>query len=264
MQLSDNMSVSDYFGIIRAVQLELSHKCPNKEIHTKCPINTLSKEFDGLLPSTVIFDICSRLKVANNEDALIMFHLYNEPTIDCRLCWIIYKIRHLLKLRNPIKLHSSTWGVDLNLIYDLIECGCDMLTFTIPDEPTFSKFKEYRNDVLNRFSGISFKMYMKRHDNRLNLYKGEHLAPNAANADWRQVIPFACTASLSSLIVSCSGEVVLCEYDFLQTIKFGNILKDSYDIIFKRKHELYKELCENHNKNAVDVCSKCTFQFRAF
>lgn len=170
-----NDELIGYWRNIWTVQFELSHKCPNLGKHCRCPITELSQEFDGYLPAAKIFEICQSMKDSGNYWATIMFHLYNEPTSDCRLAWFVDTIRNKMGMKNQIKLHSSTVNMDKTMIEDLITCGVNHFTFTISEEPTFAVFNEYREHFMVKYPDVRFRIYMARYDNRMNIYKGEPL-----------------------------------------------------------------------------------------
>lgn len=274
----DEVLISKYWQDICLLQFELSHQCPNRDKHTQCPLHLLAKEFDGMLPSSVVFELCESLKLSGNTNATIMFHLYNEPTSDSRLCWMVHHIRHVLKMPNTIKLHSSTVNMNEVLMNDLISCGVNHLTFTIPDAETYDKYNGYREKFMAQYPDLIFRIYMSRYDNRMNVYDGENLkAPLAPELvcemctmpdnDRRITDPefdqsFKCAISAVKFIVGCDGKIALCEYDWRKTPDLGNVYTDSLLDIFKKKLALHHKLHVLGSKEACPLTVYCPKQVR--
>lgn len=73
---------------------------------------------------------------------------------------------------------------------------------------------------------------------------------------------FRCYVAGALLAVGCDGKVALCEYDWKKTADLGNVHTDSLLDIFRKKAALDHQLQTLGNREASDVCMKCSRQFR--
>jgi hypothetical protein len=182
-------------------------------------------------------------------EADLLLYMYDEPSADCKLSYIIHHIRDHLNINNRIMFDSNGWGLDENTIKMLFEIGLNRIIITGYTDDIYNRFKEIKEnlckdstfdrtrlrvravDDLNKVMQQDVKVYSSFNmDTRLYYYKD--VKGELVKAD---ISKFCCVKPETLLCVSATGEVVLCEYDWRGTISFGNLYKDSLESILSNK-----------------------------
>jgi radical SAM protein with 4Fe4S-binding SPASM domain len=210
----------------------------------------LQKEYDGFLSSDVVFKVCEELKKADSK-AKICFHIYNEPTIDNRLCYFMHYIREHFKMDNGIFIHSNGWSLDEIIVRDLIKLGATYLCISCYTEEEYERNRIVKDKTQNL--GIPIKLLKQRLDGRLKIYTQDICDEDKWESIYK--MPFKCVAPKDLFLVAATGDVVACELDWKYAIKFGNVKTDSMDSICRKKIELYNQLIED--KLSVVPCNRC-------
>ena len=250
LQKVEYVDVPTTLRTMTKVAFELSRKCPLTLKHPTCPISYLQKEYDGFLASDVVFKLCEELKKAESN-AKICFHIYNEPTIDSRLCWFLHHIREHLKMKNEIFIHSNGWSLDEIIVRDIIKLGATYLCISCYSEDEYERNRIVKDKVQDM--GIPIKLLKQKLDNRLKIYTQEYCTEERWESIYK--MPFKCVAPKDLFLIAATGDVVACELDWKYAIKFGNMKTDSLESICKKKLELYNKLLDN--KLSVEPCSRC-------
>lgn len=246
--------VSECVDNLTKVSFELSRKCPRINEHVACPLHYLEKKYDGYLPMKNIFEVCQCLVDNRNYRALVCFHIYNEPTADFRLAYIIHYVKEHIGLLNPIVIKSNGYGITKETVGELVELGVMNFVYTVYDISKYEEAKKIREVVLEAYPNIGFKIQKEHLDTRLKIYDNKV----TDNDEWSEEyggVEFGCTAPKTFLNIAATGEVCLCELDWKYTITFGNVKTDKLDVILKKKIDFYNMLVKD--KTVVDVCARC-------
>lgn len=171
---------------------------------------------------------------------------------------------------------TNGWGLDEQTIRMLFDIGLDRIVITGYTDEEYQRFKNIKEKL---FSDESFdrtkkilnvravsdehtqsKMSMVetysvfKLDERLDYYKaGEGQLCNVNISD------FSCVKLDTLLCVSATGEVTMCEYDWKQTVSFGNLYKDSLEDIITNKIKFN----DRAYKQSIlpDVCTRCVHYY---
>lgn len=261
----------DYWQNVRGCFFEIVNRCPmagksdpdpnGYALHVKCPATEFLSLLPQALPMEKVFEVCKNLQDAENGKAVLYFHVYNEPTIDSRLGYMIYHIRRVMGMPNTITINSCCWGLDKNVMKDLIELGVTSFKLTMDNEPMYEHWQGIREELGG--AGVAIRCHRAKKDNRLKIYEGEHLYPSELDGEWKPLLKeFRCTAPLSYLIIGATGDVLLCEFDWKRTHVFGNIYKDSWEDIVANKRKVYEISHNQGSREGTEICKKCTTQYR--
>jgi len=247
------INLKESFGRCHRVYFELSRKCPSIHEHPACPIAELKKEFDGFLDTDIILDFVKQL-VKYESPCDISFHIYNEPTIDCRLLYLIHKIKHHLGFKNKMALRTSGWGLDKHVFKELTDMGLDWIMLDAYNEKSYNEMRAVKNEFQKSDVAIQIKKLIL--DNRLTMYQNRVRTLD----DWVKDndIEFYCIEAIKTFNVSANGEVNLCEWDWRNTVIFGNLNKDSYETVFRNKIEFFNKTKEG-TRFGAEVCAKCEY-----
>ena len=247
--MEEFISVQDSFKKLSVVAFELSTRCTSEELHkTACPIWYLRQQYDGYLDMNLIFKVCINL----HPNTTIYFHIYNEPSVDCRLSYIIHYLREHLHLTNNISLHTNGWGIDDVVIKNLYELGCDEFICSIYSDKDLDYFQKIKNKL--NIPNIKIRLYRQTLDDRLSIYT----AQDCSEEDWKNIfgIDFNCYGALiNTLPISATGDIILCEMDSKRTVIFGNLNIDNFENIFKNRINFYNKL--SNNKLITEPCRGC-------
>ena len=227
------------FEDIPRVTLELSNLCNYSEKHTKCPTGRTDEVC--ILPLSIIKSVITDLKISNwGNNRTICFHVYNEPTIDPRLYWLIEYVCKELPSIKPL-LFTNGWYMNENLMKELFNIGLDKMLITLYTNRETEKLVP----LSKKFPGISFHKAVLK-DSLLNPGDGP---------------PFykRCHAPLCDLTIRSSGNVGLCCLDYDETVVFGNLYKDSLLDVMFREYKKMKRLRDRltRRKRDLPVCKLC-------
>lgn len=249
---------------LSSVAFELSNICPLKDVHSKCPIRFLHSK-NKMMPLNTIFSTLEKLQ-RHNAKPIILFHVYNEPSIDCRLLYIIHHIRKHMNIDWRISIHTNGYSFDENVMQEFSDEGVSEVVATLRSKEEFDFWVDIKNKVQNNKTAI--KLITQFFDLRLKLYgddEDDHHVElyNDKNVitmkRWKEIHgeDFHCPFIETWLGIDADGDVMLCEYDWKRTKKFGNILVDDIEEIFNRKEEYSKQV--NANKEGHIPCNVCSF-----
>lgn len=247
-----SVNISEALNQLTKVAFELSRRCPLSKEHVACPITYLQKEYDGYLPIELIFKFCEKLKEKNAIKAGIYFHIYNEPTVDARLLYIIHHLKQHIGIENRIQVNSNGWGLDGIIVRDLIREGITNFQLSAYSVEEYERMKIVKNKWLRE--GIGIKLFKQRLDPRLKIYTQDY----CSSEKWKKLYhrsQFECTAPRDQFLVAATGDVIACELDWKYYLKCGNLKSDSLGTIFKKKYDLYNKI--KADKLSASPCDRC-------
>ena len=245
------------------IAFELSHICPLKDVHSKCPIRFLDSK-NRIMPTSTIFSTLEKFR-KYNINPIIFFHVYNEPSIDCRLLYIVHYIRKHMKIDWRISIHTNGYSFDENVMKEFSDEGVDEVVATLRSKEEFDFWVDIKNKAQNDKTGIKLitqffdlrlKLYGDDEDHHTELYNDNNVI---TMKKWKEIHgeDFHCEFINGWIGIDPDGDVMLCEYDWKRTKKFGNIIIDDIEEIFEKKEEYSKKV--NSNKEGYIPCNVCSF-----
>ena len=230
--ISDN----ELFKYTNYIYFELSNMCNLSHYHKECPLSLEKNKI--ILPSKIVLET---LDVLNkfNFNGTIAFHNYNEPLIDPRL---IKFIEYSRKSCPNSKIYFSTNGIFLNQIIldELIESGLTNIHISAYSNKEYERLSKLHYSIYNI---ISKQTLIKDH---LEIYDKPILNRKQP-----------CFAPLNQIIISRSGNILLCCRDWKRNHTFGDLFKEKLDNILRKGdlHRVYYKL--SSGDRYLDLCSRC-------
>ena len=222
------------------VELEVNSRCNRKCSY--CPVSIMPfPQVPRLIQERVLSAFIERLKEID-FDGRISFHFYNEPLIHKDLEGIVRRVLRAVPKCRPVLFTNGDLLTQQR--YDsLVDAGLQMIVITSHSgkshPPRPKQIVQFSHDlVLTNRGG-----------------KMEDL-PRATEWDFSQ----RCYAPSEMLIVTITGEVVLCYEDADRSHVMGNICDQSIIEIWNSKNysRVRAELEAGNRKGACEMCMHCT------
>ena len=250
----------DLIKNLGVIAFELSNICPLKDVHLKCPIRFLNTK-NKIMPLDTIFSTLEKLK-KHEPNPIIFFHVYNEPSIDCRLLYIVHYIRKHMNIDWRISIHTNGYSFDENVLSEFAAEGIDEIVATLRSNEEFIFWTNIKNKIQDNNDKIGIKLITQFFDLRLKLYgddNGNYDNNIISMKKWKEIHgeEFYCPFIKDWMGIDPDGNVMLCEYDWKRTKKFGNIITDDVEDIFHKKYKYYESV--NSNKEGHIPCNVCSF-----
>lgn len=237
MQSIDSIQTKSLFTV---VEVEVNSRC-NKRC-SYCPVSVLPiPDVPRYMNNDVFQKLLGEL-VRINFDGRISYHFYNEPLIRRDLEELIRQV----KVKLPIAHQALYTNGDLlsdKRYSSLKEAGIAHFIVTrhdftpIPERPLQTVLYPTNLQLTNR-GGILVEL--------------PKVSP--------QILSLPCYAPSEMLIVTVTGDVVLCYEDAERTQIMGNILESSIEKIWLSEKfvRLRKELADGNRFNGASICRNCT------
>ena len=235
------MKFRKFMELVPRVTVELSNRCNYAAQHGKCPT---SRHTDVQITSLELFKdlLFSLSTITWGRDRTFAFHVYNEPTIDPRLYYLLRRVKYVLPGIKPF-ICTNGWYMDGNLAEELHGAGMDRMCISIYSKAEHDRLKPQVKDL----------PYVRLHMANL---KDKMLNPGDGPdpSDYRQ-----CYSPVCDLTIRAPGIVGLCCIDWAREVEFGDLRKDSLRTIIEREGGRMM-LLWNQLKNRVrslPVCRRC-------
>jgi len=214
---------------VSSVRIQLSNIC--NMAHKECPISTYTQKVH--LPIRYVRMTIDSLSILGYMGD-IGFHIYNEPTIDPRLFYI-------MKYANEVLPESQVvlWTNGKILTEGLVE--------------DFSEIKNLKY-YLSCYGGINAEQFLCEGTNKTSGELDDRLG-------WydRPERPTGriCRAPYSQVTIDYNGNVIICCMDWKASVIFGNIKEDSLETILES--EYMKKTAEELScgKRTHELCKRC-------
>lgn len=222
------------------VEIEINSRCNRKCSY--CPVSIMPfPQVPRLIQENVLSAFIERL-VEIDFDGRISFHFYNEPLIHKGLEDIIRRILAAVPKCRPV-LFTNGDLLSQQRYDSLIEAGLQMIVITSHSgkshPPRPRQVVQFSDDLVLTNRGGTM----------------EDL-PKATGEDISQ----RCFAPTEMLIVTITGDVVLCYEDAHRSHVMGNICEQSIDQIWN-SHDYSRiraALEVGNRKGACEMCTHCT------
>lgn len=246
--------MNDIFEQTHTIAFELSNTCQLAWFHKACPLNrTVETPYRVLapihLPAKIVYDTLTVLQRYDYAGA-INFHQYNEPLIDPRLFRFIAAARNACPLAK-IDIISNGLNLSEQLARELKEEGVSGIWVTrYGDIDDRNATMDWMQKVIAPiFDGNANILPWESLDHRITLYEREY-----------SDLSDRCYAPLCSIVITRTGDVGLCCYDWMRSVTFGNLADKPLDEIIKsgKMQDVFNNL-QNGNRRILDVCRRCRF-----
>ena len=238
------MLPSELLDKTERLTLELSNRCNYSKVHTKCPTSTFTDT--KILPLSAIKSVVGELRYAGwGEGKSIFFHVFNEPTIDPRLYWLIQYVRERLPGIKP-RLVTNGWYMNEELACELFDIGLDYMEIS-----GYGRKEMKRLEQLGKHPKVKLV--------KAFLY-GWMLNPQGRKG-WKP-----CFAPLDDLTIRASGNVGLCCLDYREQVVFGNVKQESLLSILEREWDRMKGLYDQLTRceRSLQICKLCHRRRKTF
>lgn len=208
--------------------------CPNSLFDRSAKENAKMMSFELL--QKIIQDL-----VKMNYKGKIGFHHYNEPLLDARLPDLIKHVKSELP-SSKVVVMSNGDCLSEEMFDRLLAAGMDKMVISL--HPPIAK-NAFMNSV--KSPKIKLKHMSKRKlSNRGGLVKPERITK----------IP-RCWNPLNALVITHSGNIVLCTNDYLEQCVMGNVKTQSIQDVWNdsRFKQIRKEL--SNQVYSLPLCQKC-------
>jgi 2-deoxy-scyllo-inosamine dehydrogenase (SAM-dependent) len=207
--------------------------CPNSVPELRRSQQLMQESvFERLLSELRWIEFCGR----------ISYHLYNEPLLHPQVCNIVACVtKELPGVRQVLYTNGDLLTNALHS--KLTQLGIARFIVTSHDS---QPIKERDNQIVLLPSMLN-----------LTNRGGTVLKKQTKAVKWPLSAP--CYAPSSMLIVTISGDVILCYEDAERTVQLGNIVKKSLeDIWFSKRFISIRRALSSGDRNAESVCSRCS------
>lgn len=225
---------------LRVVELEINSRCNRRCSY--CPVSILPfPEVPNIMPENVLNRALEELQKIDYSER-ISYHFYNEPLLRTDLARIVKKTKEHLPKAKQILFTNGDLLTDERYKL-LIEAGINFFVVTAHDNKVRTErpqqYVQYPKDlVLTNRGGIL-----------------SHL-PTVAD----EILKNPCYAPTEMLIVTATGDIVLCYEDAFRKTNYGNIVdKKIEDIWFNDELvDIRKNLIGGERTKGASICKKCT------
>lgn len=225
---------------LRVVEIEINSRCNRRCSY--CPVSIMPfPSVPNTMPENVFDRILEELQRIDYSER-ISYHFYNEPLLRSDLARIIKKTKtHLPKAKQILFTNGDLLTDERYKL--LIEAGINFFVVTAhdnkvrPERP--QQYVQYPKDlVLTNRGGII-----------------SHLPVVA-----KDILKSPCYAPSEMLIVTATGDVVLCYEDSFRKTNYGNIVdKKIEDIWFNNGLvDIRNNLSVGKRTKGASICKKCT------
>lgn len=215
--------------LVRSVRIQLSNIC--NMAHKECPISTYTENVH--LPIKYVRSVIDNLETLGYSGD-IGFHIYNEPTIDPRLFYIMKYANEKLP-ESKVVLWTNGKAVTEGLVEDFSEIKNLKYYLScyagVDAEPLLSEDSEKTSGEL---------------DDRLGWYDRPERSTSRI-----------CRAPYSQVTIDYNGNVIICCMDWKSSVVFGNIKNSSLGEILESEY-MKKTAGELSSGNRThELCKRC-------
>jgi radical SAM protein with 4Fe4S-binding SPASM domain len=236
--------------MFRAVELEVNSMCNRKCGY--CP-NSFAKRPTGYMPQELFAKIVDELGEMD-FDGRISYHFYGEPLLDKRLPGMVAYSKQKAP-QSFTEIYSNGDYLTLPLLREYLACGLDNFLITQHD----NEVPENLQRILDQGTEAEKKHVVIRFAKDRNLINRSGLIEHLAQA--QETLSTPCTWPLSTVIITHSGNVVLCCNDYFETEVLGSVATHSLKEVWtgERFTRLRKALAQGDRK-ASKLCNQCDFE----
>lgn len=225
---------------LRVVEFEANSRCNRKCSY--CPVSILPKpDAPTFMPEEVVDRMIVELQRIEYAGR-ISYHFFNEPLIRKDLEEIIQRLKNDLPNAEQVLFTNGDLLTETRY-QSITDAGIDFIVVTSHSGKTHP-------DRPNQYVQFPKELELTNRGGTL-----EHLPSVTADT-----LSKPCFAPSEMLIVTASGDVVLCYEDAKRRTNYGNILTDSIEDIWMNPNrvEIRRSLEIGDRANAEEICRSCT------
>jgi GTP 3',8-cyclase len=224
-------------ALFSMVEIEINSRC-NKRC-SYCPVSIAPPvHLQRYMAEEVLNRILSELNRLN-FDGRLSYHFYNEPLLHPKLSEIVATVSERVPLARQV-LYTNGDLLKEDLYQKLVANGIKRFIVTshdrkpVPERPNQVVLFPNDLEITNRGGALGAV------DNKLDL---------------------PCHAPGTMLIITITGDVVLCYEDFYRTQILGNIMEEQLDMIwFSPRFQMLRQILAEGDRSVTPICSACTNQ----
>lgn len=229
----------NYLGWFSMVEVEVNSACNRKCAY--CPNSVIERQSEQQFISPKVFDRLISELVRIEYTGRISYHFYNEPLLHPGLSDLISHVRYTLADVRQVLYTNGDFLTD-ELYEELCSAGVAKFIVTSHDYRPISERK--RQVVL--------------FPNMLNLTNRGGVVDLPEFKKLQLPLAVPCLAPSSMLIVTITGDVLLCYEDAQRTVVVGNIVSQPLEDIWFSDHFVQvKKALANGDRSVNRVCSLC-------
>ena len=254
--------------------IEITTRIGCKNMCSYCPQDKIISAYKD---KNYIMSLDTYKKCLNKipKDVLISFSGMVEPFLNSNC---IEMIEYAVQEGFKVNIFTTSVGMTKNDIKRLEKIPIDYFEFHLPDDRNNTKIKVDKVFIKNlklikksKISHIHYQVFGKLHPkvkkvlnmeledlSRLIQTRAGNVEGSRANKLKGQIICKSVGRALNNNVLLPNGDVILCCMDYELKHKFGNLLKDSYEDLFKSK-SFYEVQFGMDNDYKDILCRKCDY-----
>lgn len=186
-------------------------------------------------------------------DGRISYHFYGEPLLDKRLPGFVeYSKKHAPK--SSTEIYSNGDFLDLDLFREYLRRGLDNFLITQHDNLMPDNLQHLMDNISEeekRHITIRFAKdrYMINRSGLITSF-GVPVEPLTSPCDW----------PLTTMVITMSGNVVLCCNDYFETEVIGNVKEQSLiDVWTSKRFEEFRKALSKGDRSVSKLCADCDY-----
>lgn len=235
--------------MFRAIEMEINSMCNRKCGY--CP-NVTDKRPAGYMEERLFEKIIDEL-ASIDFDGRISYHFYGEPLLDKRLPRFVEQSKQKVP-KSSTEVYSNGDFLTLELFRDYVSRGLDNFLITQHDNvvpPNLQRIldettEQEKKHIVIRFAKDRYLI------NRSGLIKTMEAV--------KQPLKMPCDWPLTSMVITLSGNVVLCCNDYYETEVIGNVNTQSLrEVWTDQRFENFRKALSKGDRTVSHLCADCDY-----
>jgi radical SAM protein with 4Fe4S-binding SPASM domain len=246
--------IKKYVEDLKSMNLEITSLCNMSKDHcTQCPNDWRAKNF-GV--TKIDLEVIKRFFKELNElgyTGATGLHSYNEPLMDKRIYHIIELHKEICP-KATISILSNGRLMDQSVTEKLLKLGVDRITISAYESSTYNRLFRIFEDLKPKYPDCIFAINRQALDNRMQYYDWP------TRAELGLPVIQTCKRVRDQLIVTATGEMQLCCYEWKKEMKFGNINENTLTEILENSTFLTirEDLIKGY-RDKYFPCDRCLY-----
>ena len=233
--------------MFRNVELEINSMCNRRCSY--CP-NAVSNRPLGYMPESLFHKIIREL-AEMDYDGMVAYHFYGEPLLDKRLLdFVAYTASRVPKCR-PV-IYSNGDFLTLESFRQFIKAGLWSFWITQHD----SSIPPNLQHILDKATELEKEHIDIHFPGQIGLMNRSGLIPTMPIP--LKPLPVPCDWPLGNLVITMTGNAVLCCNDYFETEVIGNVAKQSLcEIWCSERYEAFRSALSRGDRSVSQLCMRC-------
>ena len=245
--------ITEYIQDLQSVNLEITSLCNmSKEHCTQCPNAWRMENFGQTNIKTEVIERFFKELNGYGYTGLTAFHSYNEPLMDKR----IYDICATHKELCPdakIEILSNGRLMDNDVAVRLLKLGVDQIAISAYEDSTYQRLVDIFAPLRHEHPNCKFFVTRQILDDRMHMYGWKTRAEKGLPTIQ------TCNRVKEQLVVTATGELQVCCYEWKKEMQFGNIKENTLTEILEKSDflSIRDDLIKGYRDN-YHPCDRCT------